>query len=91
MTSPSLADKKRIARKQEGNDWSVDLNLYSGGRSTVDGVVRDDLLRNSRLGGTFVLPFKRRHAIKTSFSRGVVTKSGDDYDAVSVSYLRILR
>ena len=27
-TGPSLADKKRVAQKQEGNDWSVDLNLY---------------------------------------------------------------
>jgi len=39
------------------------------------------------LGATVVFPFKGRHAVRGSFSTGVVTKSGGDYEMLSLSYI----
>jgi len=66
---------------------SLDLNYYFGGRTTVDNVERGDLQRNSRIGVTAVFPIKGRHAIRTSYSTGIVTDSGGEYDTVTISYV----
>lgn len=65
---------------------SFDANYYVGGRSYLDGERRPDLQRNSRMGVTLSWPFKNRHLIKASFSRGVVTESGGDYTIASIAY-----
>ena len=79
-----------IKRLRPGFWASFDSNFYSGGRTTVGGVLFDDLQRNSRIGATMVFPFKRRHAIRTGVSIGAVTKSGGDFVTASVSYQLLL-
>lgn len=76
-----------IKRVRPGFWFSLDLTYYYGGRTTVGGVLRADLQRNSRAGGTLVFPFRRHHAIKASFSTGTVTTSGGDYEMLSLVYL----
>lgn len=72
--------------------WAaLDLNLYGGGRTTVDGVERDDMQRNSRIGATLVYPLKPGHAIRTSISTGIVTDNGGDFDTITLSYIRVWR
>ena len=66
---------------------SLDLNYYVGGQTTVGEDVRADPQRNSRLGATVLIPFKGRHAIRTSFSTGIITDSGGDYDTFTLSYV----
>lgn len=65
---------------------SIDANYYYGGETVVGDQVRRDLQRNSRLGGTIVIPFKGRHAFRFAYSTGVVTESGGDYDMITVNY-----
>jgi len=76
-----------IKRVRPGFWFSLDLNYYYGGQTTVDGVLRANLQRNSRGGGTLVFPFRRHHAIKASYSTGTVTTSGGDFDLYSLVYL----
>ena len=89
---PVAAFEVHLVRRFKPGFWaSIDLNYYTGGRSTVGGELRADLQRNSRIGGTVVVPFRGRHAIKAGFSTGVVTESGGDFEMFLVSYQVLFR
>lgn len=86
--APILSTEMHLIKRIRPGFWAAfDANFYTGGRTTVGEVVRADLQRNSRLGGTLTFPFRGRHALRTSASFGVVTKSGGDFFSASVSYL----
>jgi hypothetical protein len=63
-----------------------DATFYNGGRTTVDGVQKADLQRNSRLGLTLAVPVKRRSAVKLSWSRGLTVRIGGDFQTLAVGY-----
>ena len=85
---PILSTEFHIIKRIRPGFWaSFDANFYVGGRTTVDGVERADLQRNSRFGATLVFPIKGRHALRTSISTGAVTESGGDYEIFTLSYL----
>jgi hypothetical protein len=60
--------------------------FYTGGSTTVDGVAKADLQRNTRLGLTLAVPATRRSAFKLSWARGVVTRIGGDFQTLAVGY-----
>jgi outer membrane putative beta-barrel porin/alpha-amylase len=67
--------------------WAAfDGTFYTGGRTTVDGVKKADLQRNSRFGLTLAVPVKKRGGLKASWSRGLMTRIGGDFDTLSVGY-----
>ena len=87
---PLLSLEAHVVKAFSREIWaSFDANYYTGGRTTVGSVERGDMQRNSRLGATVVVPFRRRHAVRGSYSNGVVTESGGDYQVVSISYLYV--
>ena len=89
---PVLTGQVHLVRRFRPRFWaSLDLNFYTGGRSTIGGVEAADLQRNSRLGGTIVVPIRRRHAVKVGYSTGVVTESGGDYEMVLLSFTTLVR
>jgi len=89
---PVLTGQVHLVRRFRPGFWaSLDLNFYTGGRSTIGGVEAADLQRNSRLGGTIVVPIRRRHAVKVGYSTGVVTESGGDYEMVLLSFTTLVR
>jgi hypothetical protein len=63
-----------------------DATFYTGGRTTVDGVEKADLQRNTRLGLTLAVPVTRRSGLKASWSRGIVTRVGGDFQTLAVGY-----
>jgi len=86
---PILSSEFHLVKTTRRNLWvSLDLNYYTGGRTTVDQTERADLQRNSRLGMTMVIPFKRRHAIRLAYSTGILTESGGDFEKFSLNYIR---
>ena len=80
-------DFSLIRRFGPGFWGSLDFNYFLGGRSTIAEGKGEDFQRNSRYGFTIAYPFKGRHAIKTSFSNGIATRSGDDYQTFAISYI----
>jgi hypothetical protein len=67
--------------------WAAfDANYYIGGRTSIDGVQRADLQRNSRVGGTITIPLTRRQFLKFSGSSGAVTNIGADYKSLGIAY-----
>jgi len=63
-----------------------DANFYRGGQTTLAGVERNDLQRNSRIGGTVSFPVARRSSLKASYSAGAVTRIGGNFQTVSFGY-----
>ena len=87
---PILSSEIHLVKTKRRDFWvSLDVNYYTGGRTTVDQTQRADLQRNSRIGGTVVIPFKRWHAIRFAYSTGIVTESGGDFENFSVNYIRL--
>ena len=66
---------------------SLDGNYYTGGRTSIDGNQRADLQRNARMGVTLYVALKGGHAVRGSYSSGVVTESGGDYEIINISYV----
>jgi Putative MetA-pathway of phenol degradation len=67
--------------------WAAfDATWYSGGTTSVDGVKKGDLQRNSRVGATLSMPFARRHSLKISGSAGATTRIGADFRTVGVAW-----
>lgn len=67
--------------------WAAfDATLYTGGRTSINGIQRDDLQRNSRIGGTLSFKLDRRQSVKFAYSRGAVTNIGADFQTFSAAY-----
>ena len=65
--------------------WAALSGNYDyGGRTTVDGVERDDLQKNARMGITLALPVNRNNSVKLYASTALHTTVGNDYDMVGV-------
>ena len=86
QTSVIAAEIHLVRRFRPGFWAALDLNFYTGGHSTIGGEKRADLQRNSRFGATVAVPLGGRHAIKMSYSIGVVTESGGDFDVFLLNY-----
>ena len=80
-----------IKRVRPGFWASFDINYYWGGRTEVGGARRDDRQENSRVGATFVWPFKRQHALRIAASVPLKTSSGGDFDTLTVAYAYVWR
>jgi hypothetical protein len=84
---PIISAEMHLVKRIRPGFWaSLDANYYRGGETRVGSEFRDDLQRNSRAGLTLVFPISRRHAIRTSFSAGISTRSGGDFEMYSLSY-----
>lgn len=79
-----------LVRRFKPGFWaSIDTNFFFGGRQTIDGRELIDVQKNSRLGGTVVVPFKGRNAVKIGYATGLFTEFGTDFDQILVSYQRL--
>jgi hypothetical protein len=84
---PIISTEIHLVKRIRPGFWaSLDANFYRGGETRVGSDFNDDLQRNSRAGFTLVFPVRGRHAIRGSFSTGVSTRSGGDFEMYSLSY-----
>ncbi len=65
---------------------ALSANYFTGGRTYLDGVKKDDLQKNSRIGLTFSLPIARKQSIKLAAHSGAFTSIGADFDVATVTY-----
>jgi hypothetical protein len=87
---PIFSSEFHLVKRVGQSFWaSLDANYYYGGRTTIDSVERADLQRNSRFGFTLYKSLARHHALRGSYSTGLVTASGGDYSIVALSYIAI--
>ena len=65
---------------------SLDATYFTGGRTTIDGDLNNDLQRNWRLGATLALPVDVRNSIKFYASSGVSARTGNNFDLLGVAW-----
>ncbi len=65
---------------------AADGTLYAGGRTTIDGVVKDDRQENSRAGLTLAIPIGRAYSLKFTGSTGMVTRIGGKFTVFGVAF-----
>lgn len=65
---------------------ALDANYYTGGRTTKDGTIGDDLQENVRVGATLAFPIDRRNSIKLFGSTGVHARTGSDFDTLGIAW-----
>jgi hypothetical protein len=66
--------------------FSLDGNLYDGGRTTVKTKDNFDLRRGSRIGLTAAGPIARRQSLKFAYSRWVYATIGAKFNVFTVTY-----
>ncbi len=90
--NPIFAIAVHLVRRLKAGFWaSLEANYFRGGRQTIGGDELVDVQQNSRIGGTVVVPFGGRHAIKIGFSTSVFTTFGSDFDQFLISYMVAFR
>lgn len=88
---PIFAAQVHVVKRFKPGFWaSLDVNYFTGGQQTIGGSEHIDWQQNSRIGGTIVVPFLGRHAIKVGYSFGAYTKFGNDFDQFLLSYQVLL-
>jgi hypothetical protein len=75
-----------IKRIRPGLWASLDVTYYRGGRQIIAGTELDNAKRNLKVGGTLVVPFLKRHAVKIGYASGVIIRYGDDFNEFLLSY-----
>ena len=80
-----------VKRFRPGLWASLDFTYFTGGRQTIGGERLEDVQQNTKLGGTVVIPFAGRHAVKIGYATGTVTKYGADFDQFLMTYQVLLR
>jgi hypothetical protein len=84
---PIVALQAHVSYTARPRLWIAgDGTWYSGGRTTVDGVEKADLQRNTRLGVTVSLPIARQQSLKVSASTGAATRIGSDFKTIAVAW-----
>lgn len=63
---------------------SVDATYFAGARTTVNGVLNNDLERDWRVGGTLSFPVDVHDSVKLYASSGVSARTGNNYDLIGI-------
>jgi hypothetical protein len=69
-----------------GQWFALGATHYFGGRTTIDGVPRDDELANWRVGFVVGLPIDRQNSIKLTATSGVAVRTGTDFKTIGIAW-----
>ena len=65
---------------------SLDATYFTGGRTTLNGTLGNDLQQNWRVGATLAFPVDAYNSIKLYASSGVSARTGNNYDLVGIAW-----
>jgi hypothetical protein len=85
---PLWTAKVHVVRSFGKGIWaSADLGYGIGGRTKIEGVLRDTRISTFRFGLTLSVPVARQHAIKLYVVSGARVERGPDFDGIGVGYM----
>jgi hypothetical protein len=88
--NPLLSMQFSLRRTFRQGLWiSGNINYYTGGRTNVGGLFKQDFQANSRAGTTLSVPLSRRNSVRFAASQGAVTSIGADFLGLSASFQQI--
>ena len=84
---PIFAFQMHLAYSFRRGFWlAASFGKSRGGKTIVSGVKRNDSQNNTRLGLTLAVPISGGHAIAISYTSGLVTRYGADFDIFACAY-----
>ena len=84
---PIVAVQSHLSYTFARRYWvAINGTWYSGGRSSINGVDKEDLLSNTRLGATLAIPVGARQSIKIAYSTGATTRTGADFQTITAAW-----
>ena len=75
-----------IYNSRSGIWGSVDATYVTGGRTTLNGALNDDLQQNWRVGGTLAFPVDTHNSVKLYASSGVSARTGNSFDLIGIAW-----
>jgi hypothetical protein len=67
--------------------WAaVNYGRANGGETRVDGIATSEPQRNDRLAYTLVMPFYRFGGLRLTYTSGLSTRLGADFDSIGIGY-----
>ena len=84
---PLYSAQVHLTRQFGRGMWgAISTTYYEGGRTTLNGVPRDDRQSGSRIGLTFAFPLAPKQSLKLYASTGIYARTGTDFDTVGVAW-----
>ena len=84
---PLYSAQLHLTRQFGRGMWgAISTTYYDGGRTTLNGVPREDRQSGSRIGLTFSLPLARQYTMKFYASTGLYARTGTDFDTVGMAW-----
>jgi len=88
--APVYAAQTNVTRNFARGIWAaLGVTYYRGGRTTVNGVQRDDEVGSSRAGLAVSVPIDRANSLKFAASRGLSVRTGTDFDTIGVFWQHV--
>ena len=85
--APIAATQVHLSYTFRRGMWAaLDGIYYTGGRTTINGVLNSDLQQNVRVGLTFAVPIERAQSLKFQYTRGAITRVGGDFTTLALTY-----
>lgn len=76
--NPLYSGRANLVYQFDSGIWmALNGTYYAGGRTRLNGALRDDLIQASRVGATLSLPIDRKNSVKFSLSDGVTVRTGN--------------
>jgi Putative MetA-pathway of phenol degradation len=70
-----------------GGRWvAVNYGRATGGQTSIDGGASSPLQENDRIAATLLLPMRRTQALRLTYTSGIFTRLGADFETVGVGY-----
>jgi hypothetical protein len=84
---PLYAAQGHVVYSFRNGVWaSLDATYFTGGRSSLADVLGNDLQSNWRAGATLALPVDAKNSVKLYASRGVSSRTGNDFDLLGLAW-----
>ena len=82
---PLYSTQLHVTRQLGGGVWAAASGTYyAGGRSSLNGVEKNDQISGSRVALTLSLPVDQQNSVKLAAIRGLYARTGADYSSVGV-------
>jgi len=65
---------------------ALDGTWYSGGVTSVNGVLDVDRQQNTRIGATLAIPLGKGHSLKAAWAKGASVRVGQDFSTYGLTY-----
>jgi hypothetical protein len=85
--NPLYTAKVHLIRTMRKGRWvALDIGYGFGGRTKINGVLKDTYISTLRFGLTLAFPIGVRHTLRMVGASGVRLQKGPDFDALAVTY-----